>query len=78
MHCIATMPRALKPGDVKGAQLRLGAKAPVVDGPRLGFLLLPFYDINKDKEDGYSYFTDLVQRIWDFWDEHGKNRERIW
>lgn len=77
MNCIAAMPKALKPGDVKGAQLRLGAKAPVVDGPRLGFLLLPFYDINKDKEDGYSYFTDLVQRIWDFWDEYGKNRERI-
>jgi sulfite reductase alpha subunit len=77
MHCIATMPKALKPGDIKGAQLRLGAKAPVVHGPRLGFLLLPFYDINKDKEDGYSYFTDLVQRIWDFWDEYGKNRERV-
>ena len=77
MHCISAMPKALSPGDEKGAQLRLGAKAPIVEGPRLGFVLVPFYDIKKDMEEGYPFFTDLVQRIWDFWDEYGKNRERI-
>jgi sulfite reductase alpha subunit len=77
MHCISSMPKALRQGDIKGAQLRIGAKAPIVHGPRLGFILIPYYDINQDKNDGYSYFTDLIQRIWDFWDEKGKNRERI-
>jgi len=77
MNCIAAMPEALKPGDIKGAQLRIGAKAPIVQGPRLGFILIPFYDINKDKDENYSTFIDLIERIWEFWDEYGKNRERI-
>jgi len=72
MNCIAAMPEALKPGDIKGAQLRIGAKAPIVQGPRLGFILIPFYDINKDKDENYSTFIDLIERIWEFWDEYGK------
>ncbi len=77
MHCINTMPKALRPGVVRGAQIRLGAKVPMVQGPRLGFVLIPFYDVEKDRENDYEFFKDLVQKIWDFWDEYGQNRERV-
>ena len=77
MHCINTMPKALRPGVEKGAQIRLGAKVPMVQGPRLGFVLIPFYDVEEDKKNNYAFFKDLVQRIWDFWDEYGQNRERV-
>jgi sulfite reductase alpha subunit len=28
-------------------------------------------------EPPYEELFDLVDRIWEFWDEHGKNRERV-
>jgi len=77
MHCINSMPKALRPGLEKGAQIRIGAKVPMVQGPRLGFILVPFYDVNKDKEEDYAFLKDLIQKIWDFWDEYGTNRERV-
>jgi sulfite reductase alpha subunit len=77
MHCINSMPKALRPGLQKGAQIRIGAKVPMVQGPRLGFILVPFYDINKDKEEDYAFLKDLIQKIWDFWDEYGTSRERV-
>ncbi|SDB96307.1 Nitrite and sulphite reductase 4Fe-4S domain-containing protein [Desulfurella multipotens] len=77
MHCINSMPKALRPGLEKGAQIRIGAKVPMVQGPRLGFILIPFYDVNKDKEEDYAFLKDLIQKIWDFWDEYGTNRERV-
>ncbi|AHF97346.1 sulfite reductase [Desulfurella acetivorans A63] len=77
MHCINSMPKALRPGLEKGAQIRIGAKVPMVQDPRLGFILIPFYDVNKDKEEDYAFLKDLIQKIWDFWDEYGTNRERV-
>ena len=77
MHCIAAMPKALRPGVKRGAQLRIGGKVPMVQGPRLGFVLVPFYDVEEDRKNDYAWFKDLVQRIWDFWDEYGQNRERV-
>jgi sulfite reductase alpha subunit len=73
MHCINVMPKALRPGKQRGAALLLGSKAPIVDGALLSTVLVPFIEIKPP----YQEIKDLVGKIWEFWDEHGKNRERI-
>lgn len=75
MHCINVMPKALRPGTDTGATLLIGAKAPIIEGALLATVLVPF--MKMDKDDDYQEFKDLMERIWDFWDEHGVNRERI-
>ena len=72
MHCINAMPKALRPGTDTGATILLGAKAPIVEGALLGSVLVPFIKL----EPPYDDLKDLIERIWDFWGEHGKNRER--
>lgn len=73
MHCINVMPKALRPGTERGATILLGSKAPIMEGALLSSVLVPFTDITPPYED----IKELIRRIWDFWDEYGKNRERI-
>jgi len=73
MHCINAMPRALQPGKDRGATILLGAKAPIVEGALLSSVLVPFIKL----EPPYDELKDLIERIWEFWGEHGKNRERV-
>ena len=73
MHCINTMPRALHIGDERGASILVGAKAPVVDGAQMGSLLVPFVEITQP----YDEVKDVIEKIWDWWMEDGKNRERL-
>jgi sulfite reductase alpha subunit len=73
MHCINVMPKALRPGKDKGATLLMGAKAPIVQGALLSSVIVPFMKM----EPPYEEFKELISRIWEFWDEHGENRERI-
>ena len=72
MHCINVMNKALAPGKDRGACLLLGGKAPIMGGALLSSVIVPFVKI----EPPYEYITDLVDKIWDFWCEEGKNRER--
>jgi sulfite reductase alpha subunit len=72
MHCINMMPKALRPGNDRGATILLGSKAPIVEGALLSSVLVPFMKI----EPPYEELKDLVDRIWEFWGEYGKNRER--
>ena len=73
MHCINTMPRALHIGDERGASILCGAKAPVVDGAQMGSLLVPFVPV----EAPYTEVKEIIEKIWDWWMEEGKNRERL-
>ncbi|BBD09796.1 dissimilatory-type sulfite reductase subunit alpha [Desulfovibrio ferrophilus] len=73
MHCINTMPRALKIGAETGASIFVGAKAPILDGAQMGSLLVPFVPVQGD----YEEVTEVVENLWDWWMEEGKNRERI-
>ena len=77
MHCINVMPEALRAGDEKGASILIGAKAPLVTGPRMGMMLVPFYDINEDAKNDYEWLKGLISNMWEFWDEYGVSRERI-
>ena len=74
MHCINTMPRALHIGDERGASILVGAKAPILDGAQMGSLLVPFIEVNAPD---YEEVKEVVENLWDWWMEEGKNRERI-
>jgi len=73
MHCINVMPRALRPGLERGAALLIGGKAPILQGALLSSVLVPFVPEAELRET----VEELIRRIWEFWDEYGKPRERV-
>ena len=73
MHCINVMPKALRPGKESGAVILIGGKAPIMQGALLSSVLVPFVAA----DELLDTLKELLQRIWDFWDEYGNNRERI-
>jgi len=73
MHCINVMPRALRTGDEKGLSILVGAKAPILDGAQMGSLLVPFIKV----EEPYDEIKEVIENVWDWWMEEGKNRERL-
>ena len=75
MHCLNIMPKALRPGVDQGATIMMGAKAPILDGAQLGTMIVPF--IKMDAENEFEELTDIIEKVWDWWMENGKNRERL-
>jgi sulfite reductase alpha subunit len=73
MHCINTMPRALRIGQDTGLSMLVGAKAPILDGAQISSLLVPFIKA----EEPYDELKEVIENLWDWWMEEGKNRERI-
>jgi len=73
MHCINVMPRALRIGDDRGCAIFAGAKAPILDGAQMGSLIVPFIKV----EEPYDEIKEVIENIWDWWMEEGKNRERL-
>jgi sulfite reductase alpha subunit len=73
MHCINMMPRAVRPGVDTGATILIGGKAPILKGAFLSWVLIPFIKI----EPPYTEIKDLLAKIWDWWDENGRTRERV-
>ncbi|PIE60188.1 MAG: dissimilatory-type sulfite reductase subunit alpha [Desulfobulbus propionicus] len=75
MHCINVMPRALRPGVETGASILIGAKAPILDGAQLSTLVIPFIKVSAENE--FENVIDVIEKVWDWWMEVGKNRERV-
>ena len=73
MHCINVMPKAIQPGKEKGATILLGGKSTIVKSAFMSWVIVPFMKM----EPPYTEFKDLIRRIWDWWDENGKTRERL-
>jgi sulfite reductase alpha subunit len=73
MHCINTMPRALKPGVDTGVMMLFGAKAPILEGAQMSTLIVPFMRT----EFPYDNVKAVIEKTWDYWMEEGKNRERL-
>ncbi|MBF0474315.1 MAG: dissimilatory-type sulfite reductase subunit alpha [Deltaproteobacteria bacterium] len=73
MHCIHAMPRALRPGVDTGLSVLFGAKAPILEGAQMATLTVPFMKI----ESPYDNVKELVEKVWEYWMEEGKNRERL-
>lgn len=75
MHCINVMPRALRPGAEQGATICVGAKAPILDGAQFATMTIPFVNVTEDNE--FEDLVEVIEKIWDWWMENGKNRERV-
>ncbi|MHB1350182.1 MAG: dissimilatory-type sulfite reductase subunit alpha [Desulfobulbaceae bacterium] len=75
MHCINVMPRALRPGKEQGATICIGAKAPILDGAQFATMIIPFVKV--DAENEFQELVDVIEAVWDWWMEVGKNRERV-
>ncbi len=73
MHCINVMPEALRPGTDTGATILMGAKAPILEGAQLSTVMVPFIRL----EPPYDNLKEIVENVWMFWMEEGKNRERL-
>lgn len=73
MHCLNVMPRALRIGNDRGLSILVGAKAPILDGAQMGSLLVPFIKV----EEPYDEIKEIIEAIWEWWMEEGKNRERL-
>ena len=73
MHCIDKMPKAIRPGIDTGASILVGGKAPIIKGAYLSWVLVPFMKM----EPPYDEVKDLLRKIWDWWDENGRTRERL-
>jgi dissimilatory sulfite reductase alpha subunit len=73
MHCINKMSKAIRPGLDRGATILIGAKAPIVKGAMLSSVIVPFMKM----EPPYAEVKDLLRKIWDWWDEIGRPRERV-
>ena len=73
MHCINKMTKAIRPGDDKGATILIGGKAPILKGAMLSSVIVPFMKV----EPPYTEIKDLLRKIWDWWDENGRPRERV-
>lgn len=67
------MPKAIHPGDDRGATILIGGKATILQSAFLSWVIIPFIKIEKP----YKEIKDLVRKILDWWDEHGKTRERV-
>ncbi len=89
MHCINAMPKALRPGTDTGATILIGAKAPILEGAQMSSVIIPFiklkedvdlsdaaYDEDTDSEK-YQNLKEFAEAAHEWWDENGKNRERI-
>jgi sulfite reductase alpha subunit len=73
MHCINVMPAALRPGTDTGCSILFGAKAPILEGAQMSVLTIPFVKC----ESPYDNIKAIVEKVWDWWMEEGKNRERL-
>ncbi len=75
MHCLNVMPKALRPGVEQGASIMMGAKAPILEGAQLGTMIVPFLKVDPETE--FEEVVEIIEKCWDYWMEHGKNRERL-
>ena len=74
MHCINVLPRALKPGEDTGVTILLGAKAPILEGAQMALLTIPFMKCEAPYD---NIKENVIEPVWDWWMEEGKNRERL-
>jgi sulfite reductase alpha subunit len=73
MYCLQQMPKALSPGDDRGATITLGGRARGRYGAFLAWVLIPFMKM----EPPYTELRDLMYKLLDWWDENGRTKERM-
>ncbi len=75
MHCINVMHKALKPGKDRGVSLLLGGKRTLKIGDTMSSMIVPFLKL--ETEEDFDRLAELVERIWDFWNDNAMDHERV-
>jgi sulfite reductase alpha subunit len=75
MHCINVIPKALSPGKERGASLLMGGKNTLKVEVNLGSMMIPFMKLDTDEE--VEEFIELMDEVFDWWDENGLDHERV-
>ena len=75
MHCLNVMNKALKPGKDRGVTICLGAKRTLKIGDTMSSVMVPF--MKMETEEDFEKLVDLVDRMWDFWNDNAMDHERI-
>ena len=65
MHCLNVMPKALEPGDDKGATILIGGKRTLKIGDLMGIVIVPFIKLDTDED--YEKLVELARTLIDFW-----------
>jgi sulfite reductase alpha subunit len=71
-NCINKMPKALRQGKINGATILIGGHAPILQSAFMSWVIVPFMEMKPP----YTEISDLLEKIWEWWDENGKMRER--
>ncbi len=74
MHCLNVLPKALSPGDDKGATICIGGKRTLKIGDLMGTVVVPFKKL--ESEEDFEELVELAEEIIDFWAENGLEHER--
>ncbi len=74
MHCLNVMPKALSPGDDKGAAIAIGGKRTLKIGDLMGTIVIPFKQLNTEED--YEELVEFAEEVIDFWAENGLEHER--
>jgi sulfite reductase alpha subunit len=75
MHCINVLPKALRPGKVKGCAILLGGKHTLQIGDLMGIPVVPFMRLETDED--YDKLKDFATRIIEFFAENALEHERF-
>ncbi|WP_448590188.1 dissimilatory-type sulfite reductase subunit alpha [Thermodesulfobium sp.] len=72
-NCINKMPKALRQGKITGATILIGGHAPILQSAFMSWVIVPFMEMKPP----YDEVSELLEKIWEWWDENGKMRERV-
>ncbi len=75
MHCLNVMPKALSPGDDKGATILIGGKRALKIGDTMGTVIVPFMKL--ETEEDYEKLTEFAGEILEFFADNALDHERI-
>ena len=74
MHCLNVVPKALHPGDDKGATILMGGKRTLKIGDLMGTVIKPF--VKLETEEDWEYLVELAEKTIDFWADNALEHER--
>ena len=74
MHCLNVMPKALSPGDDKGATILMGGKRTLKIGDLMGTIIKPF--VKLETQEDWDYLVELAEKTIDYWADNALEHER--
>ena len=74
MHCLNVMPKALSPGDDRGASILMGGKRSLKIGDLMGTMIVPFMKLESDED--FDHLVEFAGEVIDFFADNALEHER--